>query len=161
MTVWWIISFPQTFSNSFISLNHSSHSARSSQSFLDELRDEGKQVTALKRKKSKDNRRRWCFSGIKAQSEAFEMKANVWMNSFGGIVGKIAANAQVLMPALHHNGEWKHSSSCQLPRLSDTVQTKYNVRLQMSVSRWCESVDRIRALLLNQIRLVSGLLRQS
>lgn len=38
-----------------------------------------------------------------------KMKANVWMNSFGGIMGKITANAKVLMPALHHNSESKHS----------------------------------------------------
>lgn len=60
------------------------------------------------RKKSKGNRRQWCFSDIKAQSEALEMKENVWMNSFGGIMGKIRANAKPLMLALHHYRKSKH-----------------------------------------------------
>lgn len=37
------------------------------------------------------------------------MKATVWMNSFGGIMGKIAANAKVLMLAKHHYNKSNHS----------------------------------------------------
>lgn len=49
------------------------------------------------------------FSGINAQRDAFKMKANVWMNSFGGIVGEVEANVKVLMSALHLNSKSKHS----------------------------------------------------
>lgn len=52
---------------------------------------------------SKANRWRCCFSGIKTS------KANACMKSSGRIQGKIAANAKILMPALHHYSTSKHN----------------------------------------------------
>lgn len=88
--------------------------------------DKGKQVTVLKT--IKVQQKAVVFFWNQSSEKSFQNESMFWMNSFGGIMGKIAANAKVLMPALHHNSDSKHSQSCLL---SDTVQTKYNICLQM------------------------------
>lgn len=42
------------------------------------------------------------FLASKLGVKLSKMKANVWMNSLDGIMVKVAANAKVLMLALHH-----------------------------------------------------------